>query len=93
MLLLNLIPILLFANSAPLPKSIKVCVIVIDFVSGSTSLIEALEPSRFVSLSVSSSLLLPSKVIVGRYELFETFNSCSEIFKLSLSAFNSGLVS
>ena len=60
------IPILLFDNSAPLPKSRRVCVTLIDFVSGSTSVIVAFEPSLLVSFSVSSSLLLPSKVIDGR---------------------------
>ena len=86
------IPILLFAISAPLPKSIKVWVIVTDFTVGSTFVIEALDPSRLVSLSVSSSLWLPLKVTVGRYELLEIFNSCLEIFKLSLSALSSGLL-
>ena len=93
MALAKSIPILLFANSAPLPKSIKVCVTVIDLDSGSTSLKEAFEPFWLVNFSVSSWLLLPSKVIVGKYELIDTLYSCSEIFKLSLSAFNSGLVS
>ena len=39
------IPNLLFAYSAPLPKSTKVWVILIDFTSGSTSVIEASEPT------------------------------------------------
>ena len=38
------IPILFFARSAPLPKSIKVCVIETDLFSGSTSLIDAFPP-------------------------------------------------
>ena len=86
------IPILLFANSAPLPKSINVCSIFIALTVGSTLVIEAFDPSRLVNLSVFSSLLLPLNVTVGRYEPFEIFNSCSEIFKLSLSAFNSELL-
>ena len=64
--LAKFIPILLFDSSAPLPKSNIVCEIEIDFVNGSTSVIDAFPPDWFVSLLVSSSLLLPSKVIVGK---------------------------
>ena len=59
-------PILLFDNSAPLPKSVNVCEIEIDLTKGSTSLIVAFPPDWFVSLFVSSWLLDPDKVMVGK---------------------------
>ena len=42
--LAKFIPILLFESSAPLPKSNIVCEIEIDFVNGSTSVIDAFPP-------------------------------------------------
>ena len=80
---------MLLLNSAPLPKSINVWVIVNDCTVGSTSEIVASVPFWLVNLLVSSELLLPLKVTEGKYELIEIFKSCSEIFKLSLSAFSS----
>ena len=55
-----------------------------DWTAESTSEIVASVPFWLVNLLVSSELLLPLKVTEGKYELIEIFNSCSEMFKLSL---------